>query len=68
MKVRYLADMRYPFPPGKEHIEQEMEVDDLPPLAQRAIEKDGLDSVMQGWFLWEHLGMTIWWAVRPCVS
>ena len=64
MNVIYRADMRYPFPPGRELVEEEMAVEDLPPLAKRAIARDGLEACLKDWFLWESLDMTIWWSVR----
>jgi hypothetical protein len=64
MKVIYHVEARYPWAPGREDTDTilDLEADDLPPNVKREM-GCGLD--FDAFYHWEHLGIDLWWWVRP---
>jgi hypothetical protein len=60
--------MRFPWPPGREYFEGDLDLADLPPPAQRILKAYGLDALLTGFYHSEDLDIDHWWWVRPCAS
>lgn len=65
MRVRYHYEMRYPWPPGREDGDVELDVADLPPLARQEAAEVGIEAMFGTFYCWEFAGAEHWWWVLP---
>lgn len=68
MKVRYSYEMSYPYPPGRDSGEVILDTDDLdslPPLLRRDLQSGPIEGMFDDLRVWEFLGGTVWYWVRP---
>jgi len=64
MRVRYFTQAAHPW--GREEpTESELDLDELPPLAKRVLERDGIEGLLRDFHYWEGLGIKLWFWVRP---
>jgi len=66
MRVLYHAEIKYSWPPGREDVDMEMEVADLPPLIQRNLRNgESIESMYGEFYHWEAIGIDMWYWVLP---
>lgn len=67
MNIRYYAEASFPWPPGRDTCEVDLDTDTdaLPPNLARAVREDGWGAVLGEWWEWRSFGATLIWRVDP---
>lgn len=67
MKVHYHSEMSFPWPPGREYTQLDIDLDgpDVPVLLQRDLRDRKPEEMFHDWYEWKYLGITHYYWIRP---